>query len=151
MLAGLLALAGCAKESEPGGPGAPPRVTGDRSGNGDRTADRRTNGRNEENTFKLQVPRTATDLKQGGRKDVDISIDRGEDFAQAVKLQFKAPRGLRVNPDNATIAGDTKKVKVTIEAEKDAPVGETNIEVIGVPESGKSVSVMMPVEVDKET
>jgi hypothetical protein len=164
MLAGLIAIAGCYKESERGGPGAPAtdgrsatdrRTTDGRSPTDDRAIDKRTtNGRtarDDENTFTIKVPPTATDVDQGGRKEVTVQVNRGSAFNQAVRLRFKAPQGLKVTPADTNVPSGQKEVKVTIEAETDAPTGKTSIEVTATPETGKEVSINMPVEVNKET
>jgi len=50
-------------------------------------------------------------------------------------------------PTMATIPAGQDKVTVSLEAAKDAPAGKSQVEVMAVPETGKSVSLEMPVEV----
>lgn len=147
-LAMSAALVGCMNESQPGGPGAvKPAATPKADG----TPARETMVVDKEQTFKLALPATDTDLKQGEREDVTISIDRGDNFTQDVKLQFKPPKGISVTPADATIKSGDQEVKVTLEAASDATPGESTIEVIAIPETGKSVSLQMTVEVDAKS
>jgi len=154
LLVAILGLSGCANESKPGGPGAAPRTdrsyqTPDKpapstdkpaaSSDMDKPVDPAS-------TFTLKV-RGEADLKRGERKEVTLTMDRGAKFDQAVKLQFKTPRGLKVTPDEATVLPGEKEVKLTIEAEADTPAGEASIEVIGIPETGRTTSLRIPVEV----
>lgn len=147
LLVAVVGLSGCTKESKPGGPGAKttPPTTVERSYT---TTDNKPTDK--DRTFTLAVPASEKDLKRGERKDVKISIDRGDAFHQGVTLQFKAPTGLTVTPANTTLKDGDKEVNLTIQAAADAPLGETNIEVMGMPETGKSVSVMMKVEVKED-
>jgi uncharacterized membrane protein len=138
-----LTFAGCTKESAPGGPGASRTAPGQERSVADANKD-------DENTFELAVPSTDTNLAQGARQDVTISIDRGDHFTQTVKLAFKAPAGVTVTPTDAVIQPGAEEVKVTVEAAADATVGETNIEVTATPETGKPVSMQFPVEIKTE-
>lgn len=146
-LAAILTLVGCMNESQPGGPGVKPTQSPKVS---DGSSAKETTIVDKAQTFKLAVPATETDLKQGEREDVTISIDRGDNFTQEVKLQFKPPAGIKITPADARIKSGEKQVAVTVEAAADAKPGETNIEVIAVPESGKSVTMQMKVEVDEK-
>jgi hypothetical protein len=102
---------------------------------------------NKGNTFTLTVPATETDLERGERKEVKIAIDRGDQFSQAVQLQFKAPAGLQVIPPDTVIKAGEEETTVMLEASETAPLGEVSIELIGIPGSGKSVATTMKVEV----
>jgi len=155
LLVTVLGLTGCTKESKPGGPGATgktPDITPvERSYKApDTSRTEQDTLVSKENTFTLLVPGTEKDLDRGERKEVKISIDRGDAFNQAVRLQFKAPEGLTVTPAEAVIKSGEKETNVTIEAVPDAPTGEVTIEVTGIPETGKSVSMQMQIEVHKD-
>ena len=148
-LSGLsIALIGCTQESGPGGPGVSniPRPTN--PANPDRPATTiNANVADKAQTFTLHVPEINTNVDQGKKEDVTISISRGKQFNQPVKLQFKAPAGLTVTPAEPVIAGGQDKIKVSVEASKNAAAGKTNIQVIAVPESGQTVSLQLPVQV----
>ncbi len=110
-LIAMAALVGC-KKSEPGG----------MAGN---------------ETFRLVVPATSTDVKQGELQTVRVSVDRGAGFKQAVKLEVQAPKGLEVDPDSTTVKpGDKGDVQLKITAAKDAPLGAQKIMVKGTPDQG---------------
>lgn len=121
-LIAVVALVGC-KKSEPGG-GA---------GN---------------ETFKVVVPAMSTDVKQGELQTVKVSIDRGDGFKQAVKLEFKSAVGITVDPAITTVQpGDKGDVQLKIAAAKDAPIGESKVMVKGTPDKGESAETEFKVTV----
>jgi uncharacterized membrane protein len=163
-LAMFAALAGCSQESNPGGPGvsnAPRPVTTSTSS----TVKTERNGATREreevvtreaqrpivadkaNTFTLHAPKMSTTLDTGKKREMEISISRGKEFTQSVKLEFKPPAGVTVTPAMATIPAGQDKVTVTVEATKDASAGKAQVQVMAIPESGQSVSLEIPVEV----
>jgi uncharacterized membrane protein len=160
-LAGALAmfatLAGCTQESTPGGPGvasAPKSTTSvQRTEQSDGTmreqvkTDIKPDVVDKANTFTLHAPKMETTLDTGKKQDVDISISRGSDFKQSVKIEFKTPNGVMVTPAMATIPAGHDKVTITLEATKDAPAGKSQVQVMAVPETGKAVSLEIPVDV----
>ena len=122
MLIATAALVGC-KKSEEGG----------RAGN---------------DTFKVVVPAMATDVKQGELQTVKVSIERGEGFKQAVKLEAKAPAGLQVDPGSITVQpGDKGDVQLKVTAAKDAPLGSVEIMLKGTPDKGEAVEIQFKVTV----
>ncbi len=136
---GAFMLTGCGShQSQPGGPGV------QRDGSNVHVA-------NSDNTFRIDVPHGATHVKQGQAKTIRIEIDRGKNFQQDVKLEFKgAPQGVKVEPATTTIKQDMKEVNVKIEAGMDAPLGESRITVTGVPmREGAPTSNDFAVDVDK--
>jgi uncharacterized membrane protein len=159
----LALLAGCTQESNPGGPGVSgaPKTTSTTSEtvktNGNGTTRQEVAQTREvqkpvvtdkANTFTLHAPRMETTLNAGKKKEIDISISRGSEFKQSVKLEFKAPPGVTVTPAMATIPAGQDKLTVTVEATKGAPAGKTQVQVMAIPESGKSVSLDIPVDVE---
>jgi uncharacterized membrane protein len=167
-LAMFVALAGCTQESNPGGPGvsnAPARTTSTSTSS---TVKTDQNGTTREevattrethkpivedkaNTFTLHAPRMSTTLDAGKKREMDISISRGKEFTQSVKLEFKTPDGVTVTPAMATIPSGQDKVTITVEATKDAPAGKTQVQVMAIPETGKSVSLEIPMELKRAT
>ncbi len=99
------------------------------------------------NTFTLEVPKMTTSVNRGKKEDVTISISRGTEFKESVKLQFHAPKGVTVTPAEPVIQAGQNKVTITIQAAGDAPAGKTNMDVTAVPQTGKTVSLQMPLEV----
>jgi uncharacterized membrane protein len=100
-------------------------------------------------TFKVVVPTTSTDVKQGEVQIVKVSIERGSGFKQAVKLQAKAESaGITVDPDSTTVQpADKGDVQLKITAAKDAPLGASKILVKGTPDKGEAVEIEFKVNV----
>ena len=89
-------------------------------------------------TFKIVVPATATDVKQGELQTVRVAVERGDGFKQQVKLELKAPAGIQVEPKDATVQpGDKGDLQLKITAAKDAAIGEHKIMVKGTPDKGE--------------
>jgi hypothetical protein len=154
-------LAGCTEQSERGGPGVKSNGASSKSkttisSNGDskttitKTTTDSTDIIDKDKTFVVNKPLTETDLEQGESEDLTISIDRGSEFKQTVKLQFKPPQGVTVTPGDGMIGPDADDAKVVIAAAADAPVGKHKIDVTAVPESGKAVQLQIDIEVKKK-
>jgi hypothetical protein len=128
-LAALTAFAfGCNKTPEGGTPGSPAN-------------------------FKLSLPTSdlafAKPIKQGTSEIFDASVDRGSEFKKDVKIKVDGPDKLKVKVDKDTVKaadGDTK-FKITVEADKDTPVGEHTIKVTGTPDGGSATSGEFKVKV----
>jgi uncharacterized membrane protein len=139
-----LFVVGCANESTPGGPGAKSPTTS--------PTERSYRDASADETFTLKVPSGTTNIDPGERKEVTISIDRGDNFKQTVALKFKAPAGVKVEPTDVQLKSDQEEAKVTLVVGADAPMGEWNIDVTATPETGKATSMSMRVKVEeKET
>jgi hypothetical protein len=169
LLAAVVAFVGCAEKSPPGGPGAaksgttpakpgdttrttpPAAIPGDRPADTpDRgTASRDTGLTTPENTFRIEVPRLETDIKQGESKTVTVGIDRGKNFDQDVRLEVSgAPKGVTVTPASPMIKAADKNVQLTIQAAKDAALGEHEITVTATPaKQGAKTSAKFQIQV----
>jgi uncharacterized membrane protein len=153
----LVALAGCTQESNPGGPGvtkapqpttpSPAKTDGNARQEQQVVTTQKPVVTDKANTFRLHAPMMETTIDTGKKRDIDVSITRGSDFKQSVKLEFKAPAGVTVTPAMATIPAGQDKVTVTLEATKGAPAGKSRVEVRAIPETGESVSLEIPVEI----
>jgi uncharacterized membrane protein len=143
-LALILAALGCEAKSPPGGPGATSRGA-------DTSHSSIPMVGQPDNTFKLDVPALATSLKQGETKTITLSISRGKNFDQDVKLEFSdAPQGVKVTPTENSIKHGDKEVQVKLEAAKDAALGEHTITVTGLPaKEGAKTSVTFKIDVKK--
>ena len=101
-------------------------------------------------SFTLEGPPRTTALKQGESQTVKITVQRGTDFKQAVKLTAeKAPQGVKVEFTPADVKPGDKEAEMKITADKDAPVGEQAVVVKGAPESGSAHSVDVKVKVEE--
>jgi hypothetical protein len=168
MLVGALGLVGCTRESPKGGPGATntgPTTTASKDtqkttttttptddGKTQTTTKTTTTTTNDkrDDTFTVQVPAGATNVTQGKREEVTISIDRDGDFNEPVHIKFSAPKGITMVPAETSIKTGETKAKVAIEAAADAPVGRHSITVTGSPQTGASTSVKMDIDVKKK-
>ena len=98
--------------------------------------------------FKIAVPAFDTEVKQGDRQTVTVSLHRGESFKRDVTLQIKAAKGISVEPTNVLVKGsDAPDVQLQIAASKDATLGEYRVYVKGTPASGEPTSVEFQVKV----
>jgi uncharacterized membrane protein len=80
---------------------------------------------------------------------VTISIDRGDEFNEAVTLTFTAPAGIKVNPPEAEVAEGIDEVDVTLSVPPTAQAGEHTINVTATPASGQNpVSHSFKIEVE---
>lgn len=112
------------------------------------SASPRGGGMASEETFKIVVPSTDTQVKQGEVQTVTVSLQRSELFKRDVKLEIKPSKGISVDPTKAVVkASDRPEVQLRITAAKDAALGEYRVHVKGVPESGEPTSVEFNVKV----
>ena len=122
--AGLLVV-GCNKTPEGGSPGT-------------------------DNKFTLTLPTTETNIKQGQKETVKISINRGKDFKQTVKLKVEPPADSKIKAElskDSIGAADPTEVSVTLDVDKDAPLGHRMIKVTGTPEQGAATTGEFKVDV----
>jgi len=102
-------------------------------------------------SFTLKGPNLTTTLKQTERQVVKLSLDRGSDFKHTVKLDAVAPKGLKVDFVSKTIApSDAADVSMTVEAEKDAALGEHKIHVTATPDTGAPSAIDVTVKVEEK-
>jgi uncharacterized membrane protein len=105
-------------------------------------------GRAGNDTFRIGVPALATDVKQGEVQTVRVTLERGAGFKERVKLEVKAPAGIQVEINGATIEpGDKGDVQLKITVAKDAPIGEHKIQVKGTPDKGESTETEFTITV----
>jgi uncharacterized membrane protein len=134
-----LGLIGC-NSGSPGGPGA---------SNRDNNKPHITT---QENTFSLSVPGpTATHIKQGEQKVVDIGIDRGKNFSQDVGLKIEGlPDGVTAEPAHPDLKAGQEKVRVTLKASDKAALGDFTVKVVGHPASGPDATNDFKLTVEKK-
>ncbi len=118
-----VALAGCTKASEKGGT----------AGN---------------ETFRVVVPAVATQLNAGETKTVQVSLDRGAGFHQAVRFTVRPPAGLTVDVAEFTVQpADKGEVQMSVTAAVDAPLGDHVVPVSAKPDKGEIVETQFKVTV----
>ena len=98
--------------------------------------------------FRISVPFFTTDIQQGDRKTVTVSVKRDEFFKEDVRLQATASPGISVDPTDVLVkASDSPDVQFQIIAPKDAALGEYRVRVKGTPQTGQSTSTEINVKV----
>jgi len=105
-------------------------------------------GLSEDEGFKIQVPTFTTDVKQGDRQTITVTLQREKFFKQDVRLQISAASGINVTPTDVLVkASDTPEVQLQIAAPKDAALGEYRINIKGTPETGLPAAIEVKVKV----
>ena len=98
--------------------------------------------------FKIAAPTFTTDVKQGDRQTVTVSLKRDKYFKQDVTLQATATSGISVEPSEVVVkASESPDVQFQIKAPKDAALGEYRVNIKGTPETGQSTSTEIKVKV----
>jgi uncharacterized membrane protein len=98
--------------------------------------------------FKIAGPLFDTEVKQGDRQTVTVSLHRGESFKQDVRLQIKAAEGISVEPTDVLVKGsDAPDVQLQIAAPGDAAIGEYRVYVKGIPVTGQPTTLEFKVKV----
>jgi uncharacterized membrane protein len=98
--------------------------------------------------FKISGPTFTTDVKQGDRQTVTVSLKRDKYFKQNVTLQASATSGITVEPGKVVIkASASPDVQFQIKAPKDAALGEYVVHVVATPDTGNSTSQDFTVKV----
>jgi len=101
-------------------------------------------------SFTINVPAFATEVKQGETQSVTIKLERGDSFKQDVKLQIKLSKGegLSIDPAKVVVkASDKPDVQIKITAPKNAAIGEYKVSVTGTPTTGEATSAELNVKV----
>jgi len=105
-------------------------------------------GMSKDEGFKIRVPMLTTEIKQGDRQTISVSLHRGEFFKEDVRLESKASQGISVTPATVLVkASDTAEVALQITAPKDAALGEYRVYVKGTPQTGQPTSIEIKVKV----
>lgn len=108
----------------------------------------RGGGMSSDEGFKIGVPTFTTDVKQGDRQTITVTLHREKFFKQNVRLQTSASGGINVTPTDVLVkAGDAPDVQLQIAAPKDAALGEYRLNIRGTPETGLPASVEVKVKV----
>lgn len=99
--------------------------------------------------FEFKGPAITPSLSQGEKKNITLTLDRGNDFRDTVKFSAEAPKGLKVEfPKASVAAGEPSDVTMSVEAAADAAVAEHNIKVTATPAAGAATSLDIKVKVD---
>ena len=108
----------------------------------------RGGGMTEDVGFKIIVPTGDTDVKQGEVRNVTISLQRGENFKQGVKLEIKASEGISVYPTDVQVkASEIPDIQLRIATTRDTALGAYLVSVKGTPKTGEPTSIAFTVKV----
>ena len=108
----------------------------------------RGGGMSEDEGFKIAVPTFTTDVKQGDRQTISVTLHREKFFKENVRLQTSASKGITVTPTDVMVkASETPEVQLQIAAPKDAALGEYRVHVKGTPETGQPALIEIKVKV----
>ena len=100
-------------------------------------------------TFNLGVPLLTTKFKQGEVKAASISITRGTNFDEEVKLSFtNLPKGVSVEPSLPVLKHGDTEAKISFHATETAALGDFTVKVIGHPTKGTDATVDFKITVD---
>jgi len=133
----LALVLGCDSKSPPGGPKA-------------NQAKNETHVGTADETFKLGVPMTETNLNQGETKKVNISMTRGKNFDQDVDVKFTdVPKGVTVEPMSGTLKASDKEWQGSVTASPEAALGHHEITVTATPKTGAATTTKFKIEVKK--
>jgi len=154
----LALVTGCSRESNKGGPtgdkkagttGTTGTTTTGTGTTGTTTTTTTTNGARED--FTIKVPTGYTNVTQGEKQSVTVTINRNGKFEDEVNLKFDAPEGIKVEPATAKVAKGANDTQVTVHANPDAKLGTSDVTVTGTtPAGGNPATVKLGVEVKKK-
>ncbi|MFH1634658.1 MAG: hypothetical protein ABIG63_11720, partial [Chloroflexota bacterium] len=98
--------------------------------------------------FKIDVPTSTTEIKQGEVQSVTVSLERGDYFKQDVKLQIEASKGLSIYPTDILVkASESSAVQLRIATTRDTALGSYLVSVKGTPKTGEPTSTSFTVTV----
>ena len=101
-------------------------------------------------SFTISGPTTTTTIKQGNKETVTITLNRGSDFKKKVTLAVATPDKVKGTFDRSSVAAsEDKDVKLTLDVDKDAAVGDHMVKVTGTPESGSPTSMEFKLTIAK--
>jgi len=154
----LVLAAGCSRESNKGGPTGDVKkgttgTTGTGTGHTGTTGTAPTTGTgtgtasNERDDFTVKVPTGNTNVTQGERTEMTVTVSRHGKFDQDVHLKFDPPAGVKVEPATVDVPKGKDDARVTVSADNTAKVGTTNIMVTGTGGGGPAAKVEMGIEV----
>ena len=98
--------------------------------------------------FKIAVPTFTTDVKQGDRQTISVTLHREKFFKENVRLQTSASKGITVTPTDILVkASESPDVQLRIAAAKNAALGAYRVSVNAMPKTGTPTSTTFTVTV----
>ncbi|MDB5342690.1 MAG: hypothetical protein JWP89_1067 [Schlesneria sp.] len=103
-----------------------------------------------EKSFRLSGPALSTHVEQGATASAQMTIARGKNFQDDVRLKFAAlPAGVTVETTNPLISHSDGDTTVEFRATPEALPGTYTVTVIGEPTSGPDAKSDFQITVDK--
>lgn len=98
--------------------------------------------------FTISAPAFNTDIKQGDRQTVTVTLNRDKYFKQDVTLRSTSTSGISVEPSTLLVrASESPDVQFQVKAPADAALGEYLVHVVATPETGAPTSKNFTVKV----
>jgi hypothetical protein len=148
LLASWIGITGC-NASSPGGPGI--AATPNSSGVSNTTISTAKPIIGEvEKSFRLNGPAISTHIEQGQAGSAKLTIARGKNFQDDIRLKFAAlPAGVTVETTTPMIRHSESETTVEFRAASDALPGTYTVTVIGEPTSGPDAKSDFQITVDR--
>jgi uncharacterized membrane protein len=103
-----------------------------------------------DNSFKIAGAETRPSIKQGDTESIKVSVERGRDFHNSVRLEAKAPDKIQASVDRNLIKdGESPEVHVKIHPQDDAPPGDYKVLVTASSDHGTPTNLELNVKVMK--
>jgi len=101
-----------------------------------------------DNEFKIVGGTIPNSIKQGDTESIKVSLVRGKNFHQTVKLSAKAPDKITADIDRTTVKdGESADVNVKVHPAADVAPGDYKIMVTGTPDTGSATTLELTVKV----
>jgi hypothetical protein len=145
----LVVVSGCTEQSTPGGPGVRKQMVQPPAKSTTTTANKPVEQNvvtDQNKTFRLVLPNSES-FSRGKTTDMTVSITRGRDFNESVKLEFSPPKGVTITPAQPVIPAGHDSIKVSVAVANDAPLEKTSMNVKAIPQTGQMVEMPMQMEV----
>jgi hypothetical protein len=99
-------------------------------------------------TFSLKGSWTSETIKQGQSKDLKVSVSKGKEFKQDIRLTFEPEKGLTVEPKTVDVkpSDPSGDVAVRVSAANDAAIGTLHIKVLSEPPTAEPLDLTVKVE-----
>ena len=112
------------------------------------TSSPRGGGMSYDEGFNVVIPHSEIELQQGAVQTQNLTLLRGDNFKQNVKLAFKADKGISVDPSSLTIKASAQpEAQIRVGAAKDAALGEYRVTLTGTPDHGEQTHAEFRVKV----
>jgi len=140
---------GCNNKTPPGGGSGSGSGSSPPAGTGGPVTGPGQPGGSASDTFEVKMPSSTipTSIKQGTSETVKLTVSRGKDFKQGVKLKIDTPDKIKADYKGTVAANEPEEVVVKLDVAKDAAIGEHTVKVTATPDHGAATSGEFKVKV----